>query len=302
MKDDIPRDTRLVAAADRLRDPMLCNVDPGFVNAVAELLDRLALLAPYWAQPYAAPFVPVIEAGVGVAAAVNTWLGPAVLPPPSAAAAAGDEHFVSIDPARQSGRPCLNLTRITTETVAGCVLAGDNVDFVAEQYAPHLTRADVLLACWYQARYGAKLWRGPWAGWAQTVHADMWHGRWDAVTDPPTREEPSGHEGGRYTIDESHRTLAAEAEAEAASSSGGVVRPWEELITTGLLWLINASVLHPRGYALGLVIGPDGIKGWRLLGDGSKPWRFDDDTTGQFAAAQFTLQASNTPPTIIVQP
>jgi hypothetical protein len=36
-------------------------------QAMATLLDRLADLAPYWAEPYAAPFVPIIEAGVHVA-------------------------------------------------------------------------------------------------------------------------------------------------------------------------------------------------------------------------------------------
>jgi len=54
---------------------MLCNVDPGFVRSVAEMLERLAELAPHWAEPYAAPFVPIIESGVRVARAVDDWLG-----------------------------------------------------------------------------------------------------------------------------------------------------------------------------------------------------------------------------------
>lgn len=55
-------------------------------------------------------------------------------------------------------------------------------------------------------------------------------------------------------------------------------RPWEELKTTGLLWLINASVLHPRGYALGLCRDAAGeVSGWCLLGDGTEPWLFTDD-------------------------
>lgn len=56
-------------------------------------------------------------------------------------------------------------------------------------------------------------------------------------------------------------------------------RPWEELKTTGLLWLINATVFHPRGYALGLfrdsVTGE--FVGWVLLGDGTEPWTFSDE-------------------------
>lgn len=32
-----------------------------FVALTAELLARIAPLAPYWSEPYAAPFVPIIE-------------------------------------------------------------------------------------------------------------------------------------------------------------------------------------------------------------------------------------------------
>ncbi|HEY3484293.1 MAG TPA: hypothetical protein VGK49_02865 [Ilumatobacteraceae bacterium] len=56
-------------------------------------------------------------------------------------------------------------------------------------------------------------------------------------------------------------------------------RHWEELRSTGLLWLINATVFHPRGYALGLqrnlVTGE--IIGWALEGDGTEPWAFTDE-------------------------
>lgn len=55
-------------------------------------------------------------------------------------------------------------------------------------------------------------------------------------------------------------------------------RPLSELRDTGLLWLINRAVFHPRGYALALHISdPDaaGVKavtGWSLEGDGNDVW------------------------------
>lgn len=49
-------------------------------------------------------------------------------------------------------------------------------------------------------------------------------------------------------------------------------RPFDELRATGLLWLINASVFHPRGYALAIH-----ADGWSLLGDGGEVWQFGDD-------------------------
>lgn len=62
---------------------------------------------------------------------------------------------------------------------------------------------------------------------------------------------------------------------------------------SGLLWLINTSVFHPRGFALG-VSGDGQIF---LLGDGSEAWRFDLDdevTDDLFRKAQATL--TPTPP------
>jgi hypothetical protein len=43
---------------------------------------------------------------------------------------------------------------------------------------------------------------------------------------------------------------------------------------TGLLWLINASVLHPRGFALAIHVEDGVATGWSLMGDGEEPWRF----------------------------
>lgn len=61
------------------------------------------------------------------------------------------------------------------------------------------------------------------------------------------------------------------------------VRPFSELRSTGLLWLINAQVLHPRGYALSLAFrsdDPDGVGeplGWSILGDGSERWAYAEE-------------------------
>jgi len=61
-------------------------------------------------------------------------------------------------------------------------------------------------------------------------------------------------------------------------------RPFNEIRDTGLLWLINRTVFHPRGYALFLhyedrenPLAPGGVAtGWGLMGDGSEPWKFGD--------------------------
>ena len=54
-------------------------------------------------------------------------------------------------------------------------------------------------------------------------------------------------------------------------------RPFSEMRSTGLLWLINTSVFHPRGYALGFEADEEGnVIGWTILGDGQEVWLFDD--------------------------
>jgi hypothetical protein len=56
------------------------------------------------------------------------------------------------------------------------------------------------------------------------------------------------------------------------------VRSWDDLRSSGLLWLINRVVFHPRGWALGMAFDCDDEPiGWKLLGDGSEPWRFEID-------------------------
>lgn len=64
-------------------------------------------------------------------------------------------------------------------------------------------------------------------------------------------------------------------------------RSLDEFRTSGLLWLVNRTVFHPRGYALSIHYdsdprtNPDAqATGWSLLGDGTEPWRYafpDDD-------------------------
>lgn len=58
------------------------------------------------------------------------------------------------------------------------------------------------------------------------------------------------------------------------------VRPFSDLSSdvTGLLWLVNRVVFHPRGYALALHREDDGsVSGWSMLGDGSEVWTFSEE-------------------------
>ena len=71
-------------------------------------------------------------------------------------------------------------------------------------------------------------------------------------------------------------------------------RPVSELSDSGLLWLINASVFHPRGFALALTQNTETgeVTGWELLGNGSEPWVFSGPRPERFAAAEETFEAA----------
>lgn len=52
--------------------------------------------------------------------------------------------------------------------------------------------------------------------------------------------------------------------------------PLEDLFDKGILWMVNATIFHPRGFAMALSMDEDGqVTGWRLMGDGTEPWAFD---------------------------
>lgn len=74
-------------------------------------------------------------------------------------------------------------------------------------------------------------------------------------------------------------------------------RPISELRDSGLLWLINRVVFHPRGFALALHAGDSGvITGWSLQGDGSEAWSFPEEREQHlFRLAEGTLRGESPP-------
>lgn len=56
-------------------------------------------------------------------------------------------------------------------------------------------------------------------------------------------------------------------------------RPFEELLDTGMLWLLNRATLHPRGFALAIHRDDDGkATGWSIIGDGTECWAYRNET------------------------
>jgi uncharacterized protein (DUF433 family) len=96
----------------------------------------------------------------------------------------GPAVAVRADPARRFGAPAIK--GISCEAIALQMLAGDDIATIAEDY--DLTRADILVACWYLGLYGSRRWRRSWRQWAEQAGQAMWDTRtvdYDQIPDPP---------------------------------------------------------------------------------------------------------------------
>lgn len=100
-----------------------------------------------------------------------------------------DRPHISADPAVCFGRPAVK--GVPAEALAARVWGGDTVDDITADHQPHgHTRNDVLVACWWQARWGNRAWRQRWRPWLYANEPHMAAGQWQHVPDPPTQEQP----------------------------------------------------------------------------------------------------------------
>lgn len=95
--------------------------------------------------------------------------------------------MVWVDPGRCGGSPCIMGTRITTEAAAG--LAWSSGIAAALECWPHVTREQILGACWYEVTHGnRRRWRKRYGDWATEWSQQIWEGRWTEVSEPPRAE------------------------------------------------------------------------------------------------------------------
>lgn len=85
--------------------------------------------------------------------------------------------------------------------------------------------------------------------------------------------------------------MSVESPISIPDDDGPEVLPLEWLRDSGLLWLINRVVFHPRGWALAAHADGQGrIDGWALLGDGREVWTMPSSIEDElFAKAQALL-------------
>lgn len=102
------------------------------------------------------------------------------------------DAYIWTHPGRQGGQPCIGGTRLPVATIARYVWRG-SVDLAITAH-PDLTRTQVLVACWHQARYGPPSWRERWADWLGQHESAMWSDRFDQIPDPTDAGQPAGQD------------------------------------------------------------------------------------------------------------
>jgi uncharacterized protein (DUF433 family) len=89
-----------------------------------------------------------------------------------------DRFYITLDPRRSGGEPCIRGTGLRTELIAGCWWAGRDVEDICEDY--QIERGDILIACWYMAGRGSLKWRKRWGDWLKDAEAAMFPHAWAA--------------------------------------------------------------------------------------------------------------------------
>lgn len=93
-----------------------------------------------------------------------------------------NDPYIWVHPGRLSGDPALGGHRLPTHTVAVHYVA---LGMAETEDAYVIERADVLICCWFEARYGSRKLKRLWREWLGAFERLMWESRWADVPEPP---------------------------------------------------------------------------------------------------------------------
>jgi uncharacterized protein (DUF433 family) len=95
-----------------------------------------------------------------------------------------DEEFVVVMPSRLGGKPTIGHRRISTQQVADLYWHFGGFD---ELKSYELTEKQVVIAVWFEARYGTRMRRARWKEWLDDNDARLWSAKTYGVpANPPT--------------------------------------------------------------------------------------------------------------------
>ncbi|MEO3856185.1 DUF433 domain-containing protein [Acrocarpospora sp. B8E8] len=102
--------------------------------------------------------------------------------------------YIVIDPAQNFGQPAIARTRVQIAHIIDWLESGDLVHVVQDEYG--LTRADLLVACWFEARYGTGAHpRDEWLDWLEDHEPALWSAKgYEEIPFPPMKHRPASAE------------------------------------------------------------------------------------------------------------
>jgi uncharacterized protein (DUF433 family) len=95
------------------------------------------------------------------------------------------EPYIHISPGMRGGEPVIGGTRLPAEQIAWMWWGGLSTQTDIQRSYPSVTRAHLIVACWYVTRFKPRTWRKRWGEWAHEWFGAMWHGAWEEVPLPP---------------------------------------------------------------------------------------------------------------------
>lgn len=98
------------------------------------------------------------------------------------------EIYVVVNPRQNFGKPSLARTRVPVWAIIAPYLVGETEENLIAEYG--ITREDILVACWYQARYEAATVPEPWQDWLYDNEGRMWtNDDWTEIPLPAQKED-----------------------------------------------------------------------------------------------------------------
>ena len=100
----------------------------------------------------------------------------------------GEEAYVVILPGRMGGRPTIGHRRLTTHMIADMYWSMGFQELI-DMY--NLTHGEIVVAVWYEARYGGRTHRKRWAEWLEVNDPKLYSPSiFGNPAPPPQKEAP----------------------------------------------------------------------------------------------------------------
>ena len=100
-----------------------------------------------------------------------------------------EQPFVVMRPGRLGGRPTIGHRRLSTEMIADMYW---HMGFGELNDSYDLTHGEIVVAVWYEARYGTRARRKRWAEWLEVNDARLYSPTFFGIPEAPPTKEPKG--------------------------------------------------------------------------------------------------------------